>query len=443
MITFIKKIISGQKSLYLGILMVLSFLSSFEFVTLVMYLTSNIKVDFFNGFILQLVTGIVIMITFALTLFVNNYIINHKTEEFSLLLLTGRNMKQIIRYILLQFGVMFIIAYVLGLLIGCGWVYLYSLIYRTKVVVSLRTLAIVYVALFITKLIYVFVIDFGKFIRIKTDIAGYMNHVPQKTTNFNAFKVVSSGLQVKETTKTFDMIPVGKIVNSIIALLFIYIGFTPMFTSIESNNLAPYFAFSLIGEVILINTTVPLLFDLLHNKVLLKSKSWLISLSNFIDLSKVMVAMINISVIVVPVIIGFLLLQSVSINVQNAMMMSFFALMASMFLCFIIRFMIYLPTKSSTIATMKAIGYDRKSIYKIHYQEMALFIILVVVFPIVMYGLLLYKSFLANMITYNTFVTMISIYVVLYALMSIYMIYSYHKLIKEVYDDVRYLNSGE
>ena len=98
MITFIKKIISGQKKLYLGILAVLSLLSSFEFISVVMYSTSNIEVDFANGYILQLVTGIVIMIAFALTLFVNNYIINNKNEEFSLLLLCGRNMKQIIRY---------------------------------------------------------------------------------------------------------------------------------------------------------------------------------------------------------------------------------------------------------------------------------------------------------------------------------------------------------
>ncbi len=74
---------------------------------------------------------------------------------------------------------------------------------------------------------------------------------------------------------------------------------------------------------------------------------------------------------------------------------------------------------------------------------MMLFIILIVIFPIVMYGSLLYQSYLVNMITYNTFITMIAIYIILYTFMSIYMIVSYRKLIKEVYDDVRYLNHGE
>ncbi len=444
MITFIKKIISGQKKLYLGILAVLSLLSSFEFISVVMYSTSNIEVDFANGYILQLVTGIVIMIAFALTLFVNNYIINNKNEEFSLLLLCGRNMKQIIRYILIQFGLLFLISYALGFLIGWGWVYMYSAIYDAVITVDLTNILIIYGALFLTKMIYVVVIDMGKFMRIKTDIAGYMNHVPRKTTNFNPFKLMSSGLALKgEKPKTIDMLPKGKILSTILGILLIYIGFTPMLRSIENNNLPTYFAFSFLGEVLIIDNTFPLLFDLLHNKVLLKSKNWIISLSNLKDLTDVMTAMINISAVVVPIIISFLFLQSVSIDVQNAMMMSFFALMASMFLCFIIRFMIYLPTRASVIATMRALGYNKKSIFKIHYQEMMLFIILIVIFPIVMYGSLLYQSYLVNMITYNTFITMIAIYIILYTFMSIYMIVSYRKLIKEVYDDVRYLNHGE
>lgn len=444
MITFIRKIISGQKKLYLGILLILSLLTSFEFIAVVMYSTSNIKVDFINGFMLQLVTGIVIMIAFALTLFVNNYIINNKVEEFSLLLLCGRNIKQILQYILLQFGTLFAISYILGFVIGWLWVYLYQFIYQTIIAIDLAEIMKIYVALFFTKLIYIVVIDFGKFIRIKIDIAGYMNHVPQKTTNYNPFRLAVSGLSLKDKKpKTFDMLPISKIMITILALGLIFIGMTPMMTSFENNNLPTYFAFSLFGEVLIIDTTIPLLFDLLHNRVLLKSKNWLISLSNFMDLAQVMTAMINISAIVVPVIISFLIMQIVSVEVQNAIMMSFFALMASMFLCFVIRFMIYLPTRAPVIATMRALGYERKTIYKIHYQEMALFIVLVVLFPIVMYGLLLYQGYLVNMITYNTFITMVSIYIILYMIMSVYMIFSYRKLIKEVYSDVRYLNSGE
>lgn len=120
-----------------------------------------------------------------------------------------------------------------------------------------------------------------------------------------------------EKPKTIDMLPKGKILSTILGILLIYIGFTPMLRSIENNNLPTYFAFSLLGEVLIIDNTFPLLFDLLHNKVLLKSKNWIISLSNLKDLTDVMTAMINISAVVVPIIISFLFLQSVSIDVQK------------------------------------------------------------------------------------------------------------------------------
>lgn len=444
MITFIKKIISGQKKLYLAMLIVLSLLSSFEFICVVMYSTSNITTDFINGFTLQLVTGIVIMVAFALTLFVNNYIINNKTEEFSMILLCGRNMKQIIRYIMIQFGLMFLLAYIFGFIIGWVWVYLYNMIYAVNAVIRFTSIMYIYLALFFTKMIYVLMIDVGKFIQIKMDIAGYMNHVPRKTTNLNAFTIIASGIDIGDRKeKKTKMIPFGKLFVTFIGVMFIIIGFTPMISSIENTNLPAYFAFSLAGEVLIISNTVPLLFDLLHNKVLLKSKNWIMSLSNLKDISEVMTAMINLSAIVVPIIFFFLFLGGLSIEVQNAMMMSFFALMASMFLCFVMKFMIYLPSRSSTIATMRALGYSKKNIYKIHYQEMMIFIILIVIFPIAIYGTLLYQSYLANIVPYNTFVTMISIYSVFYTVLSVYMIASYRKLIKEVYDDVRYLNHGE
>ena len=444
MITFIKKIISGQKKLYLGMLAVLSLLCSFEFICIVMYSTSNIKTDFYNGFMLQTVTGIVIIIAFALTLFVNNYIINNKNEEFSLILLCGRNIKQVIRYILIQFGLLFLLAYVIGFVIGWGWVYLFNFIYNTKVVIRLDTIMMIYGALFITKMIYIVMIDMGKFTRIKTDIAGYMNHVPRKTTNANPFVLMSTGINMQgKKVKKHQMIPMGKIMTSLMGIALVLIGFTPMVTSIEGTELPVYFAFSLAGEVTIINTTIPLLFDLLHNKVLLKSKNWIMSLSNLKDISSVMAAMINISSIVVPIIFFFLYIQGISVAVQNAMMMSFFALMVSMFLCFIIRFMIYLPTRAPVIATMRAMGYSKKNIFKIHNQEMLVFILLIVLFPISIYGFLLYQSYLASIIPYSTFITMILIYIVAYAVMSIYMIIGYRNLIKEVYDDVKYLNHSE
>lgn len=442
MITFVKKVVASQKKFYLGLLTVLSFLASFEYISVVIYSGATNLNNFIDQFMLQSVTGIVIMIAFVLILFVNNYLVEHKTDEFSLILLMGKNTKQVLRYIIIQFGLLFLLSYLLGAVIGSGLLLLYQQLYVETVMGTIDSIIFVYGALFITKIIYVVVIDFGKFLRIKMDIASYMNHVPE-TTNFNPFAVFSSGSKLVDVNaKQIIGANAGKVFTLIIGCLFLYIGLSQLLSD-SSQNIAVSYMFSLAGELIIINKFIPLLFDLLHNKVLLKSKDWLMILSNLKEVSKAMSVMINISSIVVPIIIAFLYLQNVSVIVQNAMLVTFFALMAGMFLCFIIRFMIYIPSRANVIAMMKSLGYSKKNIYQIHIKEILIFVLLFIIFPIVIYGLVLYQSYLNNMIAYNTLITMVLVYIGLYAIMTVYMILSYYKLIREVYSDVKYLNRGE
>lgn len=442
MITFIKKVVASQKKFYLGLLIILSFLASFEYISVVIYSGAVSLNNFIDQFILQTVTGIVIMIAFILILFVNNYLVEHKTDEFSLILLMGKNTKQVLRYIMVQFGLLFLLSYLLGAVIGSGLLLLYQQLYVETVMGTIDSIIFVYGALFITKIIYVVVIDFGKFLRIKMDIASYMNHVPE-TTNFNPFAVFSSGSKLADVnTKQIISANIGKVFTLIIGCFFLYIGLSQLLSD-NGQNIAVSYTFSLAGELIIINKFIPLLFDLLHNKVLLKSKDWLMILSNLKEVSKAMSVMINISSIVVPIIIAFLYLQNVSVVVQNAMLVAFFALMAGMFLCFIIRFMIYIPSRANVIAMMKSLGYSKKNIYQIHIKEILIFALLFIVFPIIIYGLVLYQSYLNNMIAYNTLITMLLVYIGLYAIMTVYMILSYYRLIREVYNDVRYLNRGE
>ena len=442
MITFVKKVVASQKKFYLGLLTILSFLASFEYISVVIYSGAANLNNFIDQFMLQSVTGIVIMIAFVLILFVNNYLVEHKTDEFSLILLMGKNTKQVLRYIIIQFGLLFLLSYLLGAVIGSGLLLLYQQLYVETVMGTIDSIIFVYGALFITKIIYVVVIDFGKFLRIKMDIASYMNHVPE-TTNFNPFAVFSSGSILADVNaKQIIGANAGKVFTLIIGCLFLYIGLSQLLSD-SSQNIAVSYMFSLAGELIIINKFIPLLFDLLHNKVLLKSKDWLMILSNLKEVSKAMSVMINISSVVVPIIIAFLYLQNVSVIVQNAMLVTFFALMAGMFLCFIVRFMIYIPSRANVIAMMKSLGYSKKNIYQIHIKEILIFVLLFIIFPIVIYGLVLYQSYLNNMIAYNTLITMVLVYIGLYAIMTVYMILSYYKLIREVYSDVKYLNRGE
>ncbi|WP_294581841.1 FtsX-like permease family protein [uncultured Thomasclavelia sp.] len=442
MITFIKKVIAGQKTFYAGLLVILSFLASFEFISVIIYSGAASLNNFIDRFMLQIVSGIVIMISFVLILFVNSYLVEHKTDEFSLILLFGKNTRQVIVYILEQFGLLFLLSYLLGALIGSVWLLIYRQIFTELLTFDSSTIISVYAALFITKIIYVLVLDLGKFLQIKLDIASYMNHV-SKTTNYNPFAVFSSGTLVDISKKQIIGANIGGALLVVIGILFLYIGISGIIANNSPAELAFSFAFSLAGELIVINKLIPMLYDLLHNKILLKAKNWIMVLSNLKDVSLAMSMMINLSSLVVPIIVMFLYLQNISVTVQNAMLVIFMALIAGMFLCFIIKFMIYIPSRANVIAMMKALGYNKKNIYWIHIQEMIIFTLLFVLFPIVIYGLVLYQSYLNNMIVYQTFISMLAIYVGLYIIMTVYMIVKYCRLIEEVYNDVKYLNRGE
>ncbi|WP_296878406.1 FtsX-like permease family protein [Thomasclavelia sp.] len=443
MITYIKKIVAGSKKFYLEILVILSFLASFEFISVIIYSGGEGLNNFIERLLLQIISGIVIIVSFILILFVNNYLIGHKTDEFSMILLCGKSTKEIVGYILMQFGVLFLLSYLIGAALGYLWFLIYQQIFLDTLTIYPNTIINVYIALFITKMIYVLMIDLGKFLRIKLDIASYMNHVPSssKSTTFAIFSSGSTTVKMKKSQILGANI--GNIITVILGILFLYIGLSETLSSSANNNLPIYFAFSLCGELMIINTLLTMVYDLLHNKFLLKSKNGIMILSNLKDSSKVMSVLINLSSSIVPIIIIFLYLQGMSPVIQNGLITTFIALMAGMFLCFIIRFILYIPSRANVIAMMKALGYSRSNIYWIHFAEIIIFALLYVLFPIVVYGLVLYQSYLNQMIVYHTFVVMISTYVGLYALMLIYMVVRYCKLIKEVYSDVKYLNRGE
>ena len=163
MITFIKKVIAGQKTFYAGLLVILSFLASFEFISVIIYSGAASLNNFIDRFMLQIVSGIVIMISFVLILFVNSYLVEHKTDEFSLILLFGKNTRQVIVYILEQFGLLFLLSYLLGALIGSVWLLIYRQIFTELLTFDSSTIISVYAALFITKIIYVLVLDLVSF----------------------------------------------------------------------------------------------------------------------------------------------------------------------------------------------------------------------------------------------------------------------------------------
>ena len=124
---FIVKMMKGNKKEYLLMISILSLIVSFLYVFLSLYDVMSMIESINIG--LDLINFITIALSVGAIIAVNNYFVEERTQEYALLLLTGRNMKQIVVYILMQFGLILFVSFVLGGTIGLGWIVLLNLIY--------------------------------------------------------------------------------------------------------------------------------------------------------------------------------------------------------------------------------------------------------------------------------------------------------------------------
>lgn len=441
MLTFIKKIIAGQKRIYVIMTVVLSILSSFEWVLVNMYNSAS-TADPTSEIIIKLIPTITIFVSFFVTLLINNYFVESKTEEFSIILLSGRNLKQILKYVVIQFGVLFLITACIGGVIGMGLLYTLNLLLpwlgsNTLAIIDLNQIIPIFIAILFMKIIYVFLLNFGTFIRIKMDIAIYMYHSEPTTSTPNYF----SQFRLDKKKKKF---PLSRIFSSVFAIFLIIISLDSIVRmNGDANNLIPYFSISLCGELMLLNSTIPLLYDILHDRFLLKHPTLLLGMNQLIDLSKVMVSIITINSILIPIMFEILILPFPSSQVETVVISCYFILMGIIFLSFIVRFSVYLPTKTTDIATLKAIGYQEKQIRRIQNIEISGFLLFIVGLPIIIYSFVLYKGYHLHLLTLQTVYLLIGSYIVLNIVLCGFMIMTYKHLTKEVFSNVKYLNRGE
>ena len=200
MILYLQKIIKSQRKLYLIILFILTILSALEFVLLGIY-SSFTDLSNLYFIILRLISAIAIFISFFLTLMINNYFIENKYEEFSIILLSGCRTKNIIEYIVLQFGMLFVLADIMGFAVGYILMFMINHIQSYYFNYSIVTIAFSYAGILLCKMIYVFMINFGKFIRIKLNIADYIT----RHTSLTSQKQYFSGRLLANQTHQFPL----------------------------------------------------------------------------------------------------------------------------------------------------------------------------------------------------------------------------------------------
>lgn len=439
MLTFIKKIVASQKKIYLVLAIVLTILSSLEFTLISMYSSNG---PAFTTRIIAIICTMTLFISCFITLFINNYFVDSKTEEFSIILLSGRNLKQILKYIIIQFGTLFMGSAVIGAILGIGIMQILNAIISTGTTplfdFSLQQTCFVFLSYVIIKIIYIFLLNFGKFVTIKLDIAKYLNHTAMEASKPNYFSAfgVLKGKQKKK-------FPLGSFISTFLAIYIIYACFTGIMNHADITTMVVYFAFSLGAEIFLLNFTIPLLFNILHDRYLLKHPILLLGMSQLMDLSKVMISLININAASIAIMFIILFMEYSTPLVEAIIIICFFILIVIMLLSFIFRFAIYLPTKTRDIATLKALGYQRKQIKKTQQIEIGGFILFVIGLPFITYSAILYQGYALQYISIETIYLLLASYLGLCLILSGYMIINYSQLTKEVLLDVKYLNRSE
>lgn len=438
MFTFIKKICAGQKKMYITMLCTISLLAGFEFLLLAIY-TLNI-----DNIILRLIPSIAIFASCFLTILINNYFVESKTEEFSIILLSGRNLKQILQYVVIQFGGLFLFAAIMGILLANLFMQAINQVMSFTnqsfhIAFPIMDTIFIYLALFIIKLLFILLFNFGRFTRIKMSIANYMNHVEEKESKPNYF----SQFEITRGTKKKTRFPIAKCLSSLFAVFLLVTSITGIINNEAGDNSVFYFAFSLMAEIIIINTTLPLLFNIFHDSFFLKHPVAFMVVTQLIDLSKVMVSMININACLIPIFFSLFPVATLDTSGQTTLIICYFILLGIMLVSFIVRFSVYLPKRANDIATSKALGYSAKNLQHIHTMEMLSFFVFIIALPAVIYSTILYLGYVQQTLSLVVVCLLMGGYLIIYLILTLYMTISYKQITKEVLGDVKYLNRSE
>lgn len=430
MLLFIRKIMEGQKKIYIFLLAVLSMLSAFEFILLSIY-SSYQETLSLQLLMVRSIASIIIFILLFLTLLINNYFLNSKNEELSVILLTGCVRSEIVGYIVIQFGILFIMADILGIPLG---IIVSSLIKRVYSFQSDYTILFEgYFGMLVCKLVYVLVLNLGKFVRLKMDMIDFISRKSPKIQE----SIFSGRLIENSKTKSKIM----SFLMLIISIILIYGSIEKIYTGSDITIIG-LFGWFIIGEVIFINKVVPFLFSILHNKIMLALPQFIMIMSNVLDVFRSLSSIINVSICVIPICLSYFFY---GVNDDKTIMIIFicyFILLIMLFISFILRFYVYIPSVMVNIATMKALGYDQKSLNSIFRNVVIGLLFLIMGIPVALYSIILYEGYLLTYISPLNFILLITSAVVMFLMLGMIIYMKYIKTIQEVYEDVKYLNRG-
>lgn len=440
MLTFIQKVFIHQKTNYLQLITILMILASFEFCFTAMYShLTQLQLDVFMFMAISSILFIAMFIAIVLSIFITKYFIQNKQHEFSMLLLFGRKPKDLFTYLIIQYGIMLVIAFLFGGGLGVLWmqginIFLQfissNFIFKYDMLYTL----FIYIFFFLTTVILVLAISATQFTYIDCHI---METLTQKTIQEIApYKVSMSRHYLKR------QIPIGTILLSIIELIILFYSIYSLITISILDNKLVYFLLCFSAIIYLSNGFIPLLFDLFHKQIL-HHPFLFHGMTSYMYMTHQLSSISNIHSIILPLIF-MLLMMCNQINFLTPLIIScFVTILIMLLLSFTIKYTLYLQSLQKIYATQNALGYHPQDLFKISLFKNFIFSLSIVFIPYLYIHYLGQYIIINHILEYQVMYSLEILYISLYLIFMIHMTYKEKQYIKEVTSYVKYLNRSE
>ncbi len=440
MFTFVKKVYKNRKKDYYILLIILTLIASFEFCSLAIYSSLNrisghiiTKLEFTSLPTLSTFVGLI------LSTFVLKYFIENKKQEFSILLLSGRKPKDLFMYVLYQFGFLSLFAFIIG--IGIGSVFIIGINSIIKNFhftflfhYSLMDTIFIYLYFFIFTNIFILTICSHQFVNLDKNLVYYLNH--KESSHNDGYKMYFSVFLEDQKKKN----PIYNIILSFfVCFITIYSSIKLLDNHLASPFLILYYFLALIGIILIVKKTVPLLYHLLHN-YLIKHPILLNALACFQDFSSTMMTLIVLNASLVPTVLFIVISSRKDTILQIIIMPCFIMILIMIVLCFVLRYSIYNNAIRKSVTTIYAIGYTPHQIQIIFVLKNMLFALFAILIPLLLFTQLSYIALIHHYLSIEVIICLSLSYIILYFMILIYIFVKENQSIKEVTNYVKYLN---
>ena len=427
MFKFLRLCLKNEFRDYLIAIAVFSLFFSFEYIIWCLFFcVYDHFISFGEKMFFHFSTLALMIIIFIMILFINHFFTNTKKKEFSLILISGRRIIDILKFLVMQYGAILVISNIIAIIMGkimlvaiTDYVFWqYHIVLQYNYVYSLGMFFLMDGLIFI----YIILINFGMFFRLETKIVSLMSNINPRLQTLFIDRILN-----KERQKKVSIKKIIKILGDFCVLLIMITSLIGIFTIEDLNKKILSYISAIISLIAFVYITIPYLFDVLHRRFL-KSVVLLVSCSNIIYMTKSLIFIINLSGILIPAIISFLVLFTVGQLTQIYMVIYIAIVIIILFMSMIFKISLLIEAKCKERQTLQVLGINDIQLRLVEKLELNMFYFLAVILPMLFSFLLLYSGVYHHIIAIN-FANMVVGEYVIGAILSYFIIYRQYRKI--------------